>query len=82
MALKLGTDQTGVIVEPIHSDDMYLLHHFFINSIYRYWFLDHSDGSRFILVEDFQFTIDQLVEQLTNELKEHAISATIERNEI
>lgn len=83
MALLQGTNKTGVIVRTPAEVSLADLSHFFIDSIYHYDF--HNKGAdMFVLVEDFQYTIDQLMEQLENELNASDLVGrfTLTRNEI
>jgi hypothetical protein len=79
MALLPGTTKTGVIVRTPDETTLHDLSHFFIDSIYHYQF-----GKDFVLVEDFQFTVDQLMEMLESELNKTDLvdRFTLERNEI
>lgn len=77
MGLLHGTESTGVIVRTPDENDLKELSHLFIDSIYHYIF-----GDDYVLVKDFQFTIDELVEKLTKDLDNTGLYYTLTRNEI
>ncbi len=77
MALKKGTDRTGLIITPIDDLEMYLIVHFFKDNIYNYKQIED-----YILVYDDVYTIDQLERNLQLQLDAQMLKAEYERNEI